>query len=836
MSQFQKSLQPPERLVFPSDRERFRNIPLGVCPSIYPAMRKNLRFRIVPKLLLQSAQMTRKKILLLFFIAAATAILAAPPKSEAEIAPRVAKSLEELSQKPRPRLLLGPDGVEGLRRNAKTNLGKPVAECILNDANLLLNEPVLRYELRPDLLRVARAALFRIATLANAYMLTGNRAFADRGIQEMQTVCDFPDWYSQHFLGVAELGLAVSLGYDFFYRELTAEQREKMVETLYTRLILPSMAEPVKGRWSWVGADNNWNQVCHTGTVAAAIAIYERDPALMTQAVSRALADIQPAMLKSYAPDGTYAEGPMYWGYGTDYNCILFQLLQAAFGTCFDLEKLPGFDRTAEYMMQVTTPLGTVYPYSDCQAHRALSLAPFWMGMNFDRPDYICNQDRRQLAAQAANRTRLSMNRLLPFALFSLDRDAPPPKDAPLRYFAAPEAAVPLAIFRTGYGPLDAYGAIKAGPANGPHGHMDAGSFFYLRDGVIWADELQHERYEIFKDRADLNFWNGSQDGARFDLFRQGPRSHNILMLNDAKQRVSVKAELRKVSDDEVEVDLGEIYADFAGSVVRSAAFGKDGSLAISDRMTGLKPGTRVRFQFCTGTAAEVGADGQSVTLRSGEKRLRVVRSDTAGAGAWQVVECDRIPRKFDNETPAPGYRMIEFEAVAPADGKLAFKVEFQPLPPCKPDPAKVAANFFIFNPPKAEFRAAADPADGAVTVTLPATAAKLPYYSVGCNFATPADLSRVKRVRFLAKSNLPVPVMFGLIAPGGRLTAAADRAIRLKPDEYTAFELALENGERTGAPDLAATRQFFVGLFSSLGDTTASDNVLTLKDVEFVE
>ncbi|MGE4565364.1 MAG: hypothetical protein AB7F32_10880, partial [Victivallaceae bacterium] len=741
-----------------------------------------------------------------------------------------------LSQKPRPHLFLGPDGFEGLRRNAQTNLGKTVAACILNDAKLLLKEPVLRYELKPDLLRVARAALFRIATLANAYALTGDKAFAERGISEMRAVCEFPNWYPEHFLGVAELGLALSLGYDFFYSELSEEQRKLVADTLYTRLILPSMAEPVKGRWSWVGADNNWNQVCHTGTVAAAIAIYERDPALMTRAVSRALVDIQPAMTKSYAPDGTYAEGPMYWGYGTDYNSIFFQLLQPVFGTCFELEKLPGFDRTAEYMMQVTTPLGTVYPYSDCQSRRALSLAPFWMGMYFDRPDYICSEDRAQLAAQAANSSRLSMNRLLPFALFCLDKDVPPPGAAPLRYFAAPEAAVPLAIFRTGYGKLDAYCAVKAGPANGPHGHMDAGSFFYIRDGVVWADELQHESYEIFKNRPELSFWNGSQDSARFDVFRQGPRPHNILMINDAKQRVSVKSELRKVSDDEAEVDLGGIYAGFAETVKRNVAFGKDGLITIRDRMTGLKPGSRVRFQFCTGTEAEVDADGKSVTLASGEKRMSVVRADTPGAGAWTVVECDAIARKFDNETPAPGYRMVEVEAVAPADGALNVEVAFLPLPPRMPDPAKNAANFFIFNPQKAEFRAAADPADGAVKITLPATAAKLPYYSVGCNFASPADLAKVKRVKFQAKSNLPVPVMFGLITPGGRLTAQADRAVRLKADEYTAFDIALESGEIAGTPDLARTRQFFIGLFSSLGDTTAADNILTIKDVEFVK
>ena len=71
----------------------------------------------------------------------------------------------------------------------------------------------------------------------------------------------------------------------------------------------------------WAYSDNNWNQVCHGGMVAASIVVAEIEPELAAKTIYRAIDGMVNA-LHSYGPDGVYPEGATYWNYGTSFTVV----------------------------------------------------------------------------------------------------------------------------------------------------------------------------------------------------------------------------------------------------------------------------------------------------------------------------------------------------------------------------------------------------------------------------------------------------------------------------------------------------------------------------------
>lgn len=140
----------------------------------------------------------------------------------------------------------------------------------------------------------------------------------------MLQLSSFTDWNPTHFLDVAEMTLAVSIGYDWLYDKLSDTSREKIKTAIIEKGLKPSLDKKYN---SWLKVQNNWNQVCNAGISLGAMAVYETDPAMASQIISRAIESIKVPM-KRYEPNGTYPEGYSYWAYGTTYNVIFLDALK----------------------------------------------------------------------------------------------------------------------------------------------------------------------------------------------------------------------------------------------------------------------------------------------------------------------------------------------------------------------------------------------------------------------------------------------------------------------------------------------------------------------------
>ena len=267
-----------------------------------------------------------------------------------------------------PRLLVGEFGFSVLKRNAASPEGKAFKARLLHDAELLLGYPPQPRKMEGRrLLSASRNVLYRINTLAAAWLLSGERKYADRAIREMTNAAGYSDWNPSHYLDVGEMTLALSIGYDWLYELLTPDERSLIERAIVDKGLKPSY----QGKQWWITGSNNWNPVCHAGMVAGALAVADLEPALAEKTVRRALENLPRSMKAGYAPNGAYPEGPMYWGYGTEFTAVLLAMLDAAFGEDFGLAAQPGFSVTGDFIQATTGPSGQPFNYAPGAALRS---------------------------------------------------------------------------------------------------------------------------------------------------------------------------------------------------------------------------------------------------------------------------------------------------------------------------------------------------------------------------------------------------------------------------------------------------------------------------------
>ena len=383
----------------------------------------------------------------------------------------------------RPRLIMTPETVKQLREKRTSDpVIRNMYQAIKLNAEDVQTKPLLEREMvGRRLLGTSREMLYRINVLGTVYLIEEDPAVLERINEELLAVIDFEDWNPSHYLDVAEMAMAVALAVDWVGSDLPPSTVEQAKAALIEKGIQPSYNEA--GNTGWINGDNNWNQVCHGGMIAAAIAVAEEEPELAAQTISRAL-DGMPHALKEYGPDGVYPEGPTYWGYGTSFSVLTASMLESALGTDFGLAESPGFMESADFLLLSTAPSGWYFNFADSGDQRSengnLTLAWF--------------------AAKTGNRTYFERDRFLrdPQEMGELGRHAgaglvwlaqfEEKSEEPLPLAWKGESDNPVAIFRGGDSdPRQYYFGGKGGRGSVNHGNMDAGSFVFELDGVRWV-------------------------------------------------------------------------------------------------------------------------------------------------------------------------------------------------------------------------------------------------------------------------------------------------------------------------------------------------------------
>ncbi len=576
--------------------------------------------------------------------------------------------VKTITGKLHPRILLL-KGEEGLivQSIANDQVWKNMHEAILNECdNIIALPPVERIQIGRRLLDKSREALRRVFYLSYAWRLTSEKKYFQRCEKELLAISRFSDWNPSHFLDVAEMTMAVSIGYDWIYAELSDESAKIIREAIVSKGLNQSLDPKFN---SWLRGTNNWNQVCNAGMTFGALAVAEDYPELSENIISRAVESIKLPMAE-YKPDGAYPEGYGYWGYGTSFNVMFLSAVEKVFSTDFGLNSAPGFLQTAGFMQNMTGVTGLPFNWGDSGSGGNLSPAMFWLA-----------QRNKNLSQLWVEKSYLQNDK---FSVFTRERLLPAimiwGKDLPLSQVSEPaikgwrgEGANPVCMMRTSWTDKNAiYLGFKAGSSSVNHGHMDIGSFVMESEGVRWASDFGMQEYESLESKG-IEVFGRTQGAQRWSIFRLNNKAHNTLTINDQLQLVKGYAKIDQFSDRPdfmyAVSDLSGVYENQLAAEKRGVAVVNHKFVVIRDELIASDQPTTVRWTMMTTAKPELDKGKITLTRDGHQLVLKVNSPEKVIMKTWSTAPTTSY------DAPNPGKILVGFEMQLKAGQKQTIQV-----------------------------------------------------------------------------------------------------------------------------------------------------------------
>lgn len=559
-------------------------------------------------------------------------------------------------------------------------------QAVLAECDKMIGLPVQQRVLTGiRLLSISREAIRRICFLSYAYRMTGDVRYASRAETEMLGMAAFTDWNPSHFLDVAEMTLAMAIGYDWLFNYLSEESRVKIAAAVKSKGIEQTTGS--KANQSWMSANNNWNQVCNAGISAGIAAVYDEDPVYYQTLIDRAVTQIKIPM-GVYQYNGSYPEGVGYWEYGTTFNILFIDMLQRMWGTDRDLRVLNGFMKTTDFVMHAQGnatkqmsggTLKSVNPlpfnFADCGSGIGVQPGMFWLARESGNPSSVYNELKKLDFTLTNNAASLVSNRLLPFLLIwsmNLKTDS---LQAPVEKTYIAQGPGAIATLRSGWGASDIYLAVKGGTPSSNHAHMDIGSFVMEAMDVRWAMDFGMSDYNRLESNG-VDLWNMSQTSERWDVFRLNNMAHNTLTINGNKQLVTGKSTIDNPINNadlqSVDLNLTSLYLNDVNHYKRTAAIISNRYVQIRDSVSaGLKP-LSVRWNLLTQAVPQKVSD-RVIRLAQADKVLYLVfdGTDDVTAMSWPT----KPPTSYEEQNTDTWFTGFQYSIPAGTSQTVTVKL-----------------------------------------------------------------------------------------------------------------------------------------------------------------
>jgi hypothetical protein len=581
---------------------------------------------------------------------------------------QVLSTADKIPDHPRLLLLKGQDKELLISINADASLLK-IHQAILKNCDAMINIAPLQYKkIGKRLLDVSREAIHRIFYLSYGYRMTHNDLYLKQAERELIAVSSFDNWNPTHYLDVGEMTMAVSIGYDWLYNDLSESTKALVKDAILNKGINTSTDKAYN---DWLAVNNNWNQVCNAGITFGALATYEDHPDLSVQIINRAITSVDLPM-QAYKPDGAYPEGYGYWEYGTSFNVMLISALETAFGKDFGLSAKPGFLKTPGYLENMTGIKGQAFNYSDSGTGQEFNPAMFWFANKLHDPSLLWTE-KVQLDTRAVSR-----NRLLPATVIWA-------KGLQLDKVTKPKTTMwvgggvnPVAMMRTSWDDANAiFVGVKAGSPSVNHAHMDAGSFVMEADGVRWGIDLGMQDYESLESKK-VDLWNNKQNSQRWQILRYNNFNHSTLTIDNGLQEVKGSATIISSSAKpvfkNVVVYLTSLYSQKVAKATRGIAIVDQKYVLVRDELESLSDSITVRWSMVTGANINITGKNTASLTKDGKTLLL----QASGTFPVEVKTWSTAP-KMDYDAPNPGTSIVGLEMKIPAHTKGNINVMLVP-------------------------------------------------------------------------------------------------------------------------------------------------------------
>lgn len=508
-----------------------------------------------------------------------------------------------------PRLILDPStDANGLSIFSPSDLNTQLSARLVQEANRTIGRPLEDYSLAQNsLLTTSRDVLANIINTALAYRTTGDLKYRDYARRQLLESASYPNWAPNHFLGTAEMTLAMSIGYDWLGQTLSKEDRATIRKAIVEKGLVPGL-EQFKNKADWTRTSTNWSQVCGSSLAMGAIAIQDDDKAMAQRVLNLAVPCVKRAS-SQYAKGGIPSEGPVYWRYGMAFQTMLNRTMINRFGKAQTVLGSSAFNKTAWYPVYVLGTSGKNFNFGDASDWFVPTPATLELARQTKQPMVAAWTDARVRELLLDPQPWTDEHRLsalfLPWAMSTPELDA---SNLPLDRLFDGDCDI-VSMRGSWTDPMASFVGIKGGKNGVPHGQLDLGSFVFDALGERWAMDLG-------KDDYDLPGYFGAQ---RNTYFRNGTIGQNTIYTG-ANQRANGSASLStklNIASPWAAVDLTKGYTA-AKSIVRRFEFPNRRDLIITDTVQ--RASGMWRWQMVT--AADVVLNGKTALLTLNGKKL----------------------------------------------------------------------------------------------------------------------------------------------------------------------------------------------------------------------
>ncbi|GIP34849.1 Ig-like domain-containing protein [Paenibacillus sp. J2TS4] len=601
-------------------------------------------------------------------------------------APTAEEILAEINEKnadhPHPRLLAKESDFERIRQLLSSD--EKVAawfEGVQKEADSIIPQPPAEYR-KPDGLRLDSTAARRIATLAFVYQITQDSQYADRAWTELEYISSgaYPDWSPQHFLDTATMTHGISLGYDWLYHYLNAEQRATIRRAIVDKGLKPAVPMYIDKTYWWVYNRDNWNFVSNAGMTLGALAIADEEEEIAGLILREAFKSIQYG-LTQYAPDGSAIEGPAYWEYGTISLVYFLSALETSVGHDYGFSERDGLFETPQFPIHIAGHQGT-FNYSDNNSGLVPGRLLLWFASHDDKPEYTWYHQFTM-----GNNGTAGMYDLLWYRPDQYGAAEPAERD---RYFERPKAVTMRSSWSDSYG---LFAGFKGGVNGAPHGDLDTGSFVLDAFGVRWAEDFGSEDYNV------PGYWDGGINGERWNYYRKRAEGHNTLVIQPssrADQKETAVSDIVRSGFNRPQgafavTDMTPAYKEQAVSVRRgSALIDHRRQFLLQDEVENKVPSELYWFMH-TRANIDIDDEGTSAILSQGDKRL-LVRILSPGEAQFSVMPAGPLATSPNpsGQNPNIGVRKLAIHMEDVLNTTLS--VWMVPLMPGEPLPQRAPA------------------------------------------------------------------------------------------------------------------------------------------------
>lgn len=537
-----------------------------------------------------------------------------------------------------------------------TEYTQALSNSVIANAEGLLDRsiyPVMEYVLDEEdsILPISREVISRMVILGYAWQITGEKKYADRAWEELKNVCSYDDWCTSHFLATAEMALAVSIGYDWFYDYLTAEQKDYLAATTYEYAIKPALSKNYLKNWfTW--SKNNWNSICYSGVGIASMTFSSYYPDEAAEFLKMCY-EAMPVAFTNFTPDGVYAEGPGYSQSGM--NSIVFFVATSKnyLGTDYGLSEIDGFKELGKFPVYITTPTG-VFNFGDNKDRMCFTPALHWYASEYDSSLLACYQMWDVAGVFTPNTStdteRNGKGKEDALSLLWYDRSYTTENadfsDEPHYLHLTSDVGQDMVLIRSAYLDKNAtFAGIKGGYNYTNHGDLDIGTFVFDAMGERWAEELGPGSYYA------PGYFVNLPAGGRWKNYCKRAEGQNTLVINPdmtlEDQYALARAQVLAFNDgSSCRVDMTDAYRmNGATEVTRDFEIDAEHNrLIIEDNIKCIFK-SEIYWFMHTKADIEISEDGKTAILTIGDKQLK---ASSLVDGTFSVMKAEALGGAYE--------------------------------------------------------------------------------------------------------------------------------------------------------------------------------------------